>query len=435
MDISRHIYDYLMEFKTSVVVPELGCFTVVDKPSEIREGVVVPPVKTVQFDSENTNDDHLFSLYIANKEKITLEQAIEEIQNFYHQNFIKKLSINRLLTIEEFGTFSLNEIGNIVFEPDDNFFKDNYGLGNAFISDNTQQQSAWNPIVPEPEPVFVAEPVQTPEASQPPQPETKKTINPQPDPDESLFDPINNARFRENTTRRNANFDRQKTPVKPTPKPVSKKSNPKVETKNSNMWLLWVLIAAAGLCVAGYYFYPTIYSMLFSPSVTTITSIADEDQKTIHVTTDETDENLPNTEIAQTIDDATDKKNALNPVNSQQTMPSTTSQTQSSTETKTPPAPVAESKSKPAPARVTSSQNTTGQGKYLLVVASLTTRSAAEKHVRKLQAEGYECEIVDAGNQRFRVSVASYDSLSEATRQADQIRSKPYCEGVWVIRR
>ena len=170
--------------------------------------------------------------------------------------------------------------------------------------------------------------------------------------------------------------------------------------------------------------------MLFSPTPTTVTNIAVEEQETPPVNTDETSENTPNTEIAQTLDVSTDKKNALNPENRQQTTP-VTSQTKSTPEPATSPTPAPEKK----PVNVAPIQTKTGQGKYLLVVASLSTQSAAEKYVRKLQAEGFDCEIVDAGNQRFRVSVASFDSLDEATRQANQMKSRPYCEEVWVIRR
>ena len=134
MNVSKYIHDYLMECKPSVIVPDLGCFTVVEKPSEIRgDGTVVPPVKTVQFDSENSNDDRLFVLFISNKENIPLDQASSEVWKFYHQNFMKKLLNTQSVAFEEFGSFSLNETGNIEFKPDANFFKNNYGLNNAYI--------------------------------------------------------------------------------------------------------------------------------------------------------------------------------------------------------------------------------------------------------------------------------------------------------------
>jgi len=465
-----------MEYNTSVIVPDLGCFSIVDKPAEFQEGKLIPPVKTVQLDSENTNDDRLFILYVANKEKVTLEQAAQEIKRFYHQNFIKKLSNSGIVTIDDFGTFTLDDSGYIVFEPDANFFKDNFGLDSAYIPGNIQQP-AVNPVVPEPIPVFVYEPVQSPQPIQPPEPvqppqpvqppepvqptqpvqppepEIKETQNNRNDPNESLFDTGNKANYKENTNRRVPNYERQKPPAKPTPKPVPKKSKTKVKSKSPYLWLLLILLATAGISVAGYYFYPVIYPMLFAPVRTTVVTIVDEDDDTNPVDAYEMDESMPNTGIAQTLDEATDIKNALNPENSQQSTAST-SQTQASqpVETSSTPTTATSTSTTPTsatsttstsststtstrPENVTSLQSNTGRGKYLLVVSSLSTRSAAESHVKKLQAEGYNCEIVDAGEQRFRVSVASFDNLAEATRQANQMKSMPYCEGVWVVRR
>ena len=108
MEISKYIYDYLVEYNTSVVVPDLGCFSIIHKPSEINAGIVMPPSKTVAFDSENTEDDNIFTYYIAKKESITPEQAAEEVRKFYNKFFIQKLTIRRQpVSFPKFGTFSL----------------------------------------------------------------------------------------------------------------------------------------------------------------------------------------------------------------------------------------------------------------------------------------------------------------------------------------
>ena len=77
-------------------------------------------------------------------------------------------------------------------------------------------------------------------------------------------------------------------------------------------------------------------------------------------------------------------------------------------------------------------QSNVGDGKYVLIVASLNTRSEAERYGKKLQEEGFAYEIIDAGNRRYRVSIGSFDTLAEAQRQANQVRSK---HDVWVARR
>ena len=456
MNISKLIYDYLMEYNTPVVVPDLGCFSIVNIPSEIRDGKVIPPFKTVKLDSENTGNDGVFTSYIARKENITIEQAADNIRNFYHQNFISKLPKTKIIVIEKFGTFSLNEVNNIVFDPDPEFFNDNYGLDYAFFSVNTNQQPQEVSVAPEPPP-FVSEPppfapepppfVPEPEFVFTPDPEpvfSSEPSQPNPKPEDSLFDTNDSSRFRENTsrTKRSPMFEKKeptlKTPKTKTP-PVPKKQKQKTNTNSSNMWVLWVLLAAAGLGVAGYYFYPTIYPMLFSTK-TTVTTLADLEKEPIN--TEEPDENIPNTELAQTLDEGTDKKNALNPDASKPTEVQTSQSStpvQSSPPKTQSPAPVQSTppKTESKPPSNTQSQTNVGQGRYVLIIASFRARSEAERFGKRLP-DGMSFEIVPAmvnGAQWNRVSVGSFDTRDEATRQADQIRSRPYCQDVWVAKR
>jgi len=72
-------------------------------------------------------------------------------------------------------------------------------------------------------------------------------------------------------------------------------------------------------------------------------------------------------------------------------------------------------------------------GKYVVIVASLNTPSGAERYGKKLQEEGIAYEVIDAGNQRYRVSIGSFDTLAEAQKQANQMRSKH--PDVWVTTR
>lgn len=416
-----------MEYNIPVVVPELGCFTVVNIPSDIRDGRVIPPFKTVRLDSENTIDDSVLKGYIAKKKNISIEQAAEEIRKFYHQNFINKLPSTKNIVFEQFGTFSLNEFNNIIFNPDPDFFKDNYGLDYAYFSGNTVQQPTGASVPPKPEPVPTPkpEPVFTPKSEPvqtPPDP-------PQPKAEDSLFDTNDTSRFRENTTRnqRPSMFEKKEEPLKPSLKSktqsIPKKPKQKVKKmksgSSSNIWILWVLLAAAGLGVFGYYFYPVIYPKFFSPNTTVRTVHSDQDTEP----DDKTGTDTLNIDLAQTLDDATDKKNALNLGESRQTE---TSASRSAQETSAPSS------------GITQSQANAGKGRYVLIAGSFETYAAAEKFCRKLQAEGLDYEIIAAtvkGVTWNRVSVASYDTLAEAVRQADQMRSKPYCQDVWVIKR
>jgi len=454
VDISKFIYDYLMEYNIPVVVPELGCFTIVNIPSEIRDGKVIPPSKTVKLDSENSGDDGVLTSYIARKANITFEQAADEIRKFYHQNFISRLPLIKKLFFEKFGTFSLDEVNNIVFCPDEEFFKDNYGLGYAYFSGNVYQQPVEAPVEPTPEPVFIQEPVFTLEpepiftpAQEPvispdpepvieplPEPDQSPHEQPQPLPEDSLFDTNDSSRFRENTSRKRTQmFDEKELAVKPASKaktsPAPKKQKQKTSANSSNMWVLWVLLAAAGLGLAGYYFYPKIYLKFFTPK-TTITSLVELQSETIPLVADEMEESTSNAELSQTLDDATDKKVALKPEGTQPTeSPASKSPSTPATTTR----PATETK----PAQPAQMQTTAGQGRYVLIVASFRARSEAERFGRRLP-EGLSFEIIPAmvnGAQWNRVSVGSYNTLEEATRQAGQIRSKPNCQDVWVAKR
>jgi len=493
INISKYIYDYLMEYNTPIIVPELGCFSIANKPPVMDGLGISPPVKTVEFDCEKTEDDHVFTLYIAKKEDMPIEQVVEEIKAFYNQNFIKELSPTKNVSFDHFGTFSLNESKNIVFKPDNEFFKEYYGLGYSYIHgnvppqpattiDETEQEPIIVPVaesIQEPEPVTEPEqesvPLFEPEPMKEPEPEPLKDPEPesvpspapdqpvfnipsveekkeQPSSEDTLFNTSDNTRYRENTERKRPEPQKQEPakkqePPKP-PKPAAKaastpKKQKQLKSSSSNLWLLWLLIGAAGLALAGYFLYPIIDPVLF-PKGTTIIVLGVEPEADAPATEPETDSasatepevDTPNAELAQTLDEATDKKNALNPAVSQPPATSTSPSNQESVSSETKPSTVStvqesvSSESKPS--TVASSQ---GKGRYVLIVGSFTTQSAAEIFCKKLQAEGITPEIIDAGDRRFRVSAASFDDLSEATKQAGQMKSKPHCEGVWVTRR
>ena len=420
MDVSKYIYDYLMEYNIPVIVPELGCFTIVNKPSEVKDGVVVPPVKTVELDSENSTDDDVLTLYIAKKENITVGQSAEKIREFYNDLFIRKLSVDKKVTIDEFGVFTLN-FGNIVFTPDANFFKDNYGLGDAFISEEAKQQPVVTPA-PEPIPILPKTEPATPEPAVqlepdvPPTPDTKGT---QTSPDDNLFDTNDTTRFRENTERRRPAQERQRPAAQPnrsTKTAPPKSRQPQMKTGNFDLKQFGTImfIVFVVLCIGGFGYY--YLNRSYNTTGTTIVG-ADREAKPLH--TDEPEDDTPNPEVEQTLDDATDKKKALEPVSTPQPVAQ--------------PKPAA-TQPKPEPVSIPA-QASTGRGRYVLVIGSFNSQSAAETYGRTLQSAGISYEIVDAGNQRFRISVASFDDKAEATRQANQMKSRPYCENVWVARR
>ena len=433
MEINKYIFEYLNEYNTSVVVPDLGRFSIIRKPSEIKDGVVVPPVKSIEFDSNKTDDDGVFTRYLAKKASITQEQAAEEVRMFYNKYFLQKLTINRQpISFDQLGTFSLHA-GNIVFEPVANFFKDNFGLGNAYISSEAKPQPPPIPpqvVAPKPEPV-----IPKPEPVQPQTETSSQPVQPKSD-DSGLFN-MNDARYRENTERRRQvpplPEQRQEPPVPPQqarkkeiakrpPKPQKKQKEmkeKKEKTSNgSNRWVFWVILIAIVLGVGAYFGYPYIESRLptgiaslfakkpiyVEPAETSI--FADDDGFFTDSINGETDQGL---------DDSTDKRNALNPNESPSaSSPATTS---SSQPLQTQTASVPQSKS----------------GRWFVIIGSFGTQSAAETFGKKAQAEdGLNYEVIFSGNlQRYRVSAGRFDTEAEAKQLSSQIRAK---YGNWVVR-
>ena len=431
MDISKYIYDYLMEYSTPVIVPELGCFKIIYKPSEVRDGRVIPPVKTVELDCENSIDyNNVFASYIARKENISIEQANKEVLDFYDQFFSKHSDIirGRNIVIDKFGTFSLDAYRNIIFAPVDDFFKDNYGLGNAYVQNDEAQQVQPEIVFenpePEPEPLFEPEP----EPITPAEPEPVKVEEPEEQPvqeegdtqvdaEAPIFDTTDKTRFHENTDyKKKKQYQQEQKPPKKTAPPLRRQRTGNTGNFKMNPALFtFLFLLFVGLCIFVY----NKTKAPYSPPVSTI----------VHDTTiqqDTTEAETTDIEEEPTSDDAQDKRDALDPNAGNAVQPETKPQE---------PVKIETPKPKPEQPTVTQPPINTGRGRYVLIVGSFTSPSSAEAHGKKLQAAGLNYEVIDAGSQRYRVSVGSYDDIAEANRQANQVKSKPLCENVWVAKR
>ncbi len=409
MNISKHIRDYLSE-NPSVVVPGLGRFTAVNKPSEIRDNEVIPPRRTVEYDSTFDEDDGVLTAYVAQRENIAPEQAKVEMTDFYNQ-LKYKLAGRKTIMLDMFGSLWVNDAGDIVFEPDANLFierEDSYGLGKVNLEGNLGSGTVTADSV----------------ASGSPAPDKTETFGEtKPASDDAGLFASGNMRVRENTERRRPAAERSEPPVKPVrPEsitPPSKYGTKKKTTSSSSggfpVWILVVLLIAAGLGVGGYFLYPKLSSSA------TVAQIEGEDE-TQPVIEEEQDPSDVNPEVAQTLDKSTEKKNALSPggeTSSAAAQPVT--QPTKQVETK--------------PVNVSHPAGSIGQGRYLLIVGSFTTHSRAEKFGQSLQNAGINYEIIDFGNERVRIAVAAYDDKTEAFNEANRFKSKPLCENVWVLRR
>jgi len=183
---------------------------------------------------------------------------------------------------------------------------------------------------------------------------------------------------------------------------------PKKPYKKQGISKLLIILIAMVASVGGFFLYPVIHPMIHQTRVLDNTVIEDANPEKA----DETKEDILNNSVLQASNETTDDKNIM------------TSEIKSSTtEIKSP----SEAVNQP--------QRTMGQGKYVLIVGSFNSQPEAERYVKKLQAAGIFCEIINIGNKVFRISIADFDEKNDAESYAKQIKSRPYCENVWVARR
>ena len=77
------------------------------------------------------------------------------------------------------------------------------------------------------------------------------------------------------------------------------------------------------------------------------------------------------------------------------------------------------------------SQRSVGEGNWLVIVGSFQTRARAEVFARQMEGEGLNCEIIDAGNQRYRIVAGRFSTQREAINRANEL--KPSRDGqVWI---
>ena len=459
MDISKHICGFLSE-NPSVVVPGLGRFIAVDKPSVITGDTILPPVRTVEFNSSDDEDDGVFVAYIAEQECVDIEQTKAQTSEFYN-NLKEKLSLKKTIMLSQLGTLSVNDLGDIIFTPDTELNivrKDTYGLASVNLQGKETENSSSEASVKQDAETeafvlkdtdLVLEPaINISEPADTVQDTTQEPVVPE----ESLF-ASQNVRVRENTSSR-PSMERREPPVTPphsgtnSSQQTKKKNQPDKKKKTSTasngfpMWIVLVLVIAVGLSVGFYFAYPKI-SPYIDSAISSITGAKKKDKtEQIAQKTTQPEENAPDSEVAQGLDEITDKKNALNPSGDQPTQ--TTEQPVVRTEQPaTSPQATTQTPSQPKtsqPATSVSSQNsatprTIGQGKYLLIAGSYSTQAHAEKFGNLLQKAGINYEIIDYGGGRVRVAVGSYNDKTEAFNQISSFKSKPHCENVWVLRR
>lgn len=121
----------LLPIHETVIIPGFGAFVTHYKPAEIDEDSdeMLPPSKTVEFNSKIRNNDGLLVGTIAEKEGISHFEALQKIEK-ERDNMLYKLDKNETVTLEKIGSFNFGKNREIQFEPADtgNLLLDAYGL-------------------------------------------------------------------------------------------------------------------------------------------------------------------------------------------------------------------------------------------------------------------------------------------------------------------
>jgi nucleoid DNA-binding protein len=448
VEISKYIRDYLID-NPSVIVPHLGRFTAIDKSSVQVGNVVLPPVRSVEFDNSVEEEDTQLCLYISQKEKCSEEEAQKMLDDFYNE-ITKKLIYKKPVILDHFGILSLDNAGDIVFVPDPalNIVRtDVFGLKGVNIQP-TPTVPTPPPVVPPPVPEtppvpppatlpVMPPPVVPPPVSPPATPvvepslpstvvetqaheKSPETEKPATDNNESLF--AGNVRVRENTERRKPVIPdyvppQERKPVA-TPPPRMKHPEKKKTPSSGNAsgggrigWVIVIILVMAGAGGGGYWYYTSSKTAL---PPTAQPSVPPTDAS-----------------IAEELDRSADAQNALNPEPETDVQPKTETPVPVAVESQPAPQPktIRKAPSESAPAL----QDNIGQGKYIVVVGSFSSHSRAESFARQVTGTGETCEVLTYGRNLIRVAVGSYDDLESAKNKVESLRSNRYCREAWVF--
>ena len=135
MQLEKHISDLLYRYQC-VTIPGFGAFLTNYKSAVVNADTnsFYPPSKQVSFNSQLTSNDGLLASYVSEADAISYEAALILIADSVKswRNSINKL---KSLTLNNIGEFSLNEEGNMLFQPSTqiNYFTASFGLS-SFVS-------------------------------------------------------------------------------------------------------------------------------------------------------------------------------------------------------------------------------------------------------------------------------------------------------------
>lgn len=127
--IIEYISDLLL-LHDCVIIPDFGGFICNYKCAYIDEesGLILPPSKEIVFNRSLKNNDGLLASWVASKENISYDRAVERVELFADELKVK-LSQHQSVAFGDIGVFRTDRRLNIIFEGSDiNFLADAFGM-------------------------------------------------------------------------------------------------------------------------------------------------------------------------------------------------------------------------------------------------------------------------------------------------------------------
>ncbi|NQV01896.1 MAG: HU-CCDC81 and SPOR domain-containing protein [Bacteroidia bacterium] len=136
MEIQKYIAELLSEHDC-VIIPGLGGFVGSYLPAQIHSvyHTFQPPSKKILFNINLRQNDGLLANHIAQAEKVSFNEANEQIRLFADET-IKALKTRKYLILQNIGKIYMGKEGNIQFDQDlrSNLLPESFGLQPFFSS-------------------------------------------------------------------------------------------------------------------------------------------------------------------------------------------------------------------------------------------------------------------------------------------------------------
>jgi nucleoid DNA-binding protein len=133
-DINKHISELLF-LHDFVTIPNFGSFVTNYKSAEITETGILPPSKSISFNSVLKTDDGLLISYLSEILKTDYNTCKSLVSEFVKDIFTD-LDNHKQVKFENIGTFEFNKKLNLIFEPKLklNFLADSFGFSTTHFS-------------------------------------------------------------------------------------------------------------------------------------------------------------------------------------------------------------------------------------------------------------------------------------------------------------